>query len=236
MKKSTILVLVIFGILVVGAACFGGSFLGMKYFNYENESNIKEEQKEDKKEETESVDKQDVSNKKEYKDFTKQEECWLGEMCTFKYTFEKQDNYESKVEVNDLFTYAYGLDFGMYFYILKDGDVYWSVKEMENIDVLPGVVKYDFVKEYAPTLNKLEIPSKIKRIKGINFGTGIFPGALFISEDGKVYTHDTSQLHMLEEFAEYEVDDIVEYDDETYSEYKAILKDGTIMTKTKLEG
>ena len=37
-KKSTVILLVIVGILIVGAACFGGSFLGAKYFNDENKN------------------------------------------------------------------------------------------------------------------------------------------------------------------------------------------------------
>ena len=95
-KGLTIFLFIVLGILVIGGACFGGAFLGAKYFELENKEEVKKDDKEDKKEETDDTSKDDevkeetvVVDKKEYKDFNKEEECWYhGETCILKYTFE----------------------------------------------------------------------------------------------------------------------------------------------------
>lgn len=236
MKKSTVILLVIVGILIVGAACFGGSFLGVKYFNDENknENVLKDESKEEKDTEETKEESSSVVETKEYKDFSKKDTCPLSnDICTYNYTFEKQDNYISEVKVDDLFTYAHGIDFGSFIYILKDGDVYYSRNFIGDTEVLPGIVKYDFSDSYSPEWKKVDLGKKVKRIKGINAGTDVSPDVMFITEDGKVYLYGNNPV-LLDDISDYEVDDVLEFDNGVMMTYKVVLKDGTILNKTIL--
>lgn len=241
-KGLTIFLFIVLGILVIGGSCFGGAFFGAKYFELENKEEVK---KEDKKEKTDDSSEDDevkeetavVDDKKEYKDFTKQEKCAFNsdEMCTYKYTFEKQANYVSKVDPDDLFIYGYGYNYGAYMYILNEGDVYYFVKYFEDeTQPLPEIVKDDFLEtRFRPEWKKVNLDEKVKRIKGINVGTGVDKSEMFITESGKVYI-DGYNLNLIEELSEYNVDDVLDYNDEWSLTYKVVLKDGTILTKTRL--
>ena len=176
-----------------------------------------------------------------YKDYT--ESC--GDKCTIKYTFTKNDNYVSTIDVDDTFFNTAMPQFGIHFYILHDGFLYYDVSNCNDNGYcnFGGNLAWHH-NEYLSNLKKFTDVSNIKRIKTYSPGTDVSLGLFLITDEGNVYSKEYFDsediinygfsVSLFDEFAKYEIDDILEYRNGVpYGEdYKVILKDGTVLTKT----
>ena len=181
-----------------------------------------------------------------YKNYT--DSC--GDKCIINYTFTTNDNYISTVDVDDTFFVAALPGFGKHFYMLYDGFLYYDAENCNNEGycnfigngLLSGGKKNE--EGYLSNLKKFTTLSNIKRIKSYSPGTDVSFGLFLITDDGSVYSNDHFDSEdiindgfsvvLFKEFAKYEIDDILEYNYYGLGGaiYKAVLKDGTILTKT----
>ena len=134
--------------------------------------------------------------------------------------------------------------------MVYDGFLYYDAENCNNAGycnfmgngLLYGGIKND--EGYLSNLKKYTKISNIKRIKAYSPGTDVSLGLFLITDEGNVYSKEYFDsediinygfsVSLFDEFAKYEIDDILEYRNEVPygEEYKVILKDGTILTKT----
>ena len=183
-----------------------------------------------------------------YKDYT--EDCSLSNMCTISggcnkcninYKFEYDNSYTSNVSVDDTYAIFSWPNVETRLFILKDGNLYYNIVNCRNEnDDDCGYSKYDFYDEsHHNNYNNLYLFKElknIKRIKGYNHGSGVDYSLLLITNDGDVYNlHYDGKFTLSKdvELSKYYIDDIIKYTSGFgFDNYKVILKDGTVLTKT----
>ena len=212
--------------------------------NQDNVGNNKVEDKVENNKENNGDNSENINGEKvtgNYKDYT--ESC--GDKCTIKYTFTKKNNYVSVVDVDDTFFSTATPQFGKLFFILHDGYLYYDASNCnENFYCNFGGSVLSNNNDYLSNLKKFTDVSNIKRIISYGPGTDVSLGLFLITEEGNVYCqeyfnsddiiNDGFSVVLFKEFAKYEIDNILEYHNGVPygTEYKVILKDGTILTKT----
>lgn len=178
-----------------------------------------------------------------YKDYTEDctDMCTISSSCnkcTINYKFEFNNSYNSNVGVNDTYAIVMQPEFGKRLFILNDGKLYYNIANCN--DGYCHYKKYDFYEESDNNnYKKLYLFNElknIKRIKGYNHGSGIDYSLLLITNDGDVYNlHYDGKFTLSKDvkLSKYYIDDIIEYQDGfQFNNYKVILKDGTILTKS----
>ena len=180
--------------------------------------------------------------KYDYNDYSKEEDEYI-----IKYAFTNNDNYESTITVEDTFAIGIRADLGKNIYILNNGNLYYNMDpcfESNNGDRHCNFTDYNPSHESDDSLKLFNKLNNIKRIKAINYGTGVDYSILAITEDGKVYriykniNNEISYIQIEEDFNKYGVDNILEYAGAKGSFgdiWKVVLLDGTIMEKTVTE-
>lgn len=181
--------------------------------------------------------KLDVNNNtSNYKNYT--EDCSYGDTkCTANYTFTSNPNYKSIVDVEDIFSVIVRPEFGKQIYIVHNGVLYYDIEDCSDNGYC-NYTRYDLYHDenYISKLNKFDKVTNIKKILSYNGSTSVSYDLLLLTENGDVYSlryFDDFTLVKLDEFAEYKVDDVISFNYDVFGyDYKVILKDGTILTKT----
>lgn len=154
----------------------------------------------------------------------------------------------SNVPVEDTYAFATGEDFGIQFYVLHDGHLYYKIYDYGEVVKYQNYraidfnmsASYDIQKE----LTEYTALSGIKRIKTYNFSDSVSYSLILIMDDGSVYKLTyimyTSQFNLtkLNVFGNYKVDNILDLNlssectsNNCASSYKIITNDGETITK-----
>ncbi len=159
-------------------------------------------------------------------------------------TNESYDN----IPVEDTYAFATGEDFGIQFYVLDHGRLYYKIYDYGEIVNYQNyrVIDYNLSASYdiEKTLTQYNALSGIKRIKTYNFSDSISYSLILIMEDGSVYKltyiSATSQfiLTKLNIFGNNKVENIINLDissectsNNCAASYEIITKDGQTVTK-----
>lgn len=188
------------------------------------------DKRKNKENENNNTESEEVIKTKNYKDFEEKITISESEVYTAKYTFTKQENYKDEVPPSDLYSITTNAKATNQLYIINNGELYYRV----------GVnLKLDNPSNNDKELKKYEGLKDIKRIKSINFNNEYYQ--LLITNKGGVYLFrkypdkaEEFELIKRDDLSKYNVNDVLEY---TWtapagSQYKVVLDDGTILTKT----
>ena len=122
----------------------------------------------------------------EYSDYVEE-----GNNYIYKYIFTKNNSYKSNIDIDDTYAIAIRPDLGKNIYILHDGKLYYNLDKCSSNDEnerICNFTNYNLTKNSSTDDLKLfdEIVN-IKRIKSVNFGSGVDYSVLIITEEGKIY-------------------------------------------------
>lgn len=233
-KNNRMLVGILIGIvitLLVVGGLFATGTIGFKTSKTSDNGQNSENNQEEK---INSTVKQENNNYEDY-------EQKLDDGTTIKYTFEKNNNYVSKVDVDDTYAFNAMHETGINTFVLKDGKVYYHSESCQNKENCVYYSKSSNKKEW----KEYSAPSNIKRIKSGNFfSSGVDFSIILITEDGKLISgkrnYETGDFNFesfdqSNELSKYKIDNILEWGGTAgpgLPTWKVVLKDGTILTKT----